>query len=535
MRQYEMYEIVLKGSAPEGSEASVDVSAVISHNGQKKQVRGFYAGNGVYKIRFLPEESGLYSWKVTGRLSAEGSAEAEPAAEGEHGIVRASGEHYAYEDGTWFYPFGTTVYALAHQTDELMDQTIDTIAHSPFNKVRMCVFPKHYNYNHNEPAYYAFRSEKPEEEESAGEAAKKYGVWNPDHPDFRFWDAFEDKIFRLGRLGVQVDLILFHPYDRWGFASMSMEKNLTYLDYLLRRFAAIPNLWWSMSNEYDLTPAKSLDDWHTLEEYVAANDPYRHLISSHNCFHFYDASRPAITHDSLQVKVVNMVASERARLHKPVMIDECCYEGNLAEYWGSISGKEMTSRFWQAVTTGGYCTHGETFLDKDADEDSAIVWWAKGGRLTGESPKRIAWLRRLVESFKAPIDPVVSKWDVLKAAPAEKLQTLAAQMPESTAIMLRAMSCMTEAEKVLMNAGEFGYEGHVDDRIFLWYLNRQTFGRFQIELPEDGRYKVEVLDTWNMTRETVAEDVSGNYKVTLPGREYMAILATRMDHLTSTR
>ena len=63
MRQYEMYEIVLKGSAPEGSEASVDVSAVISHNGQKKQVRGFYAGNGVYKIRFLPEESGLYSWQ----------------------------------------------------------------------------------------------------------------------------------------------------------------------------------------------------------------------------------------------------------------------------------------------------------------------------------------------------------------------------------------------------------------------------------------------------------------------------------------
>ena len=29
------------------------------------------------------------------------------------------------------------------------------------------------------------------------------------------------------------------------------------------------------------------------------------------------------------------------KYHKPVLYDECCYEGNLPETWGSISGKEM--------------------------------------------------------------------------------------------------------------------------------------------------------------------------------------------------
>ena len=103
-----------------------------------------------------------------------------------HGPVRACGTHLRHADGTWFYSFGTTIYALAHQSQALMDETFDTLAHSPFNKVRLCVFPKHYNYNHNNPQYY----------------------------------AFEDKLLRLMDLGIEADLILFHPYDRWGFANM---------------------------------------------------------------------------------------------------------------------------------------------------------------------------------------------------------------------------------------------------------------------------------------------------------------------------
>lgn len=54
-----------------------------------------------------------------------------------HGMVRAVGTHFEYEDGTVFHPFGTTVYALAHQEEDLIRQTLDSLKNSPFNKVRM--------------------------------------------------------------------------------------------------------------------------------------------------------------------------------------------------------------------------------------------------------------------------------------------------------------------------------------------------------------------------------------------------------------
>ena len=56
----------------------------------------------------------------------------------------------------FYYPFGTTVYALAHQEESIIEETLDTLKNSPFNKVRMCVFPKHCQYNNNEPRFYPF-------------------------------------------------------------------------------------------------------------------------------------------------------------------------------------------------------------------------------------------------------------------------------------------------------------------------------------------------------------------------------------------
>lgn len=91
-----------------------------------------------------------------------------------------------------------------HQNSALIDETMQTLARAPFNKIRLCVFPKHYRYNTNEPEYYPFRR-RPD------------GSWDVDHPDFVFWDQFEERLRELFSVGIQVDLILFHPYDRWDF------------------------------------------------------------------------------------------------------------------------------------------------------------------------------------------------------------------------------------------------------------------------------------------------------------------------------
>lgn len=157
--------------------------------------------------------------------------------------------------GAPYIPFGTTVYALISQDDALVEQTLQSLAAAPFNKLRLCVFPKDYDYNHNEPPLYAF-------------ACREDGSWDTSRPSIAFYQRLERILRRIAALGIQLDLILFHPYDRWGFAAMPQADNFRYLDYLLRRLSAMPEIWWSLANEYDLCmPKKTLADWEALEAF----------------------------------------------------------------------------------------------------------------------------------------------------------------------------------------------------------------------------------------------------------------------------
>ena len=74
----------------------------------------------------------------------------------------------------------------------------------------------------------------------------------------------------------------------------------------------------------------------------------------------------------------------RDRYRKPVIYDECRYEGDLKDSWGNLTAREMVQRFWLGTLSGCYVGHGETYKHpKD------ILWWSKGGVLHGQSPKRI--------------------------------------------------------------------------------------------------------------------------------------------------
>lgn len=80
---------------------------------------------------------------------------------------------------------------------------MESLERAPFNKVRFCAFPKHYDFNHNEPPVYAF-------ERNAD------GGWDVTRPCFAFWERLEAVLARMGKKGIQADLILFHPYSACG-------------------------------------------------------------------------------------------------------------------------------------------------------------------------------------------------------------------------------------------------------------------------------------------------------------------------------
>ena len=60
-------------------------------------------------------------------------------------------------------------------------------------------------------------------------------------------------------MGIQADVILFHPYDagHWGFDNMGAENDDRYLRYMIARLGAYRNVWWSLANEWDyFTPKR---------------------------------------------------------------------------------------------------------------------------------------------------------------------------------------------------------------------------------------------------------------------------------------
>ena len=480
---YGRLEIVIDG--PEHGNPFVDVDltatfvledAADATKRVERVVGGFYDGDGRYLLRFYADKAGTWSFVTSSNarsldgLSGSFDCDAEPAS---NGIVRVADTfHFAHDDGSRHSPLGTTAYVWNHQPLPLQEKTLRTLATAPFTKLRMCVFPKAYLFNSNEPELFPF----------VGSVAEG---WDTTRFDTRYWQQLDRQIDALADLGIQADLILFHAYDRWGFSNLGAVADDRYVAYLVRRLQAHATVWWSLANEYDLLASKSVDDWERLATVVVANDPNGHLLSIHNCGDFYDYSRPWITHASVQRIDVYRTAENtdawRERWGKPVVIDECAYEGDIDQGWGNITGQEMIRRFWEGAVRGGYVGHGETYLNEREE-----LWWSKGGELIGTSPSRVEFLASvLAEAPGGILNPVRSEWDVPWAG--------------------------------------------IDGEFYLLYLG---FGQSQyrniIAPPtlSGAGYLVDVIDTWNMTIDRLPGEYSGYFTVPLPARQYLAIRLT---------
>ena len=501
MRKIEIYEI-FELCTEDCDNAGPQVS--FKNGNSSVVVKGFF-DNGRYTVRFMPRSEGVWRYElVCGNARTSGEFLCVPTTSNNHGPVVADGFHFKYADGKRYLPVGTTCYAWIHQTKEMMAQTLDTLAKSPFNKVRMCVFPKHMPFNNNEPELFPFHK-KPD------------GGWDVANPNEEFWRHLEDGIKKLCGMGIEADLILFHPYDRWGFAKLSKEDSLAYLDYCIRRLSAFRNIWWSLANEYDLVPGRTTADWDAFGEKIATADPYNHMLSNHNCFTVYP-KRDWMTHCSIQAiesDNVKSVIDWRKGYNLPVIVDECGYEGDIEFAWGNISAFEMVNRFWVCNVLGAYCTHGETFFREDG-----VLWWAKGGKLYGESAGRISFMKDIMDRL-GNLDP---------------LGSLFSFNPNDSSYddnfehnhFFSTINALPEHKRRQVLLGFEPIAGCNDD-YRIHYFARTCRAYLDAKLPENGKYKVEIIDVWEMTVETAIDEASGALRVKLPGKEGVAVLISRLD------
>jgi len=501
VEQWGVFEVALAGPTNGNPFTDVSLSAHFTQGSTDIVANGFYNGDGVYRVRFMPPTPGGWHYQTvssSGELNGKtGDFTVMPPSVGNHGPVRvAHTYHFAWADGTPYWELGTTCYAWIHQPEALQEETLQTLANAPFNKLRMCIFPKHYAWNTNDPTLYPF----------IGQANTNWDFtrFNP-----AFFQLLDRRVLDLQKLGIEADLILFHPYDEghWGFDRMPAAADDRYLHYVVARLAAYRNVWWSLANEWDFMKEKQESDFVRFGEIITHDDPYHHLLSIHNGAKIFNNTLPWITHASIQngIAVESAASAELYRdvYRKPVVYDEVKYEGDIPQRWGRLSAQELVFRCWNGTVAGTYMGHGETYVSPDN-----VIWWSKGGVLKGQSPARLAFLK-----------------NILASAPAEGLEPVARwQNPEY--------------------AGQSG-------KYYLVYLGKEQPANWKFWLPKstttDGvaltngmKFTVSVLDTWNMTVTPVPgvfttkkaddyyyADKSGR-SIPLPGRPYQAIRIERV-------
>ncbi len=436
-------------------------------------VKGFYDGNDVYKIRFMPSKMGVWGYSTYSpnkMLIKTGTFSCVAASSENHGPVRVDDTFYfAYSDNKIYHPIGTTIYGWLEYDSTIQKQTIETLKKSPFNKVRFKILGP--NVNGAKQAILPFKLVN---------GKIDYSNINP-----TYFQAIESGIIRLGEFGIEADLITLHPYDAETVPNegMTMNNIYDYLDYIIARFGVFRNVWWT-TNEFDLLKGKSMNDWDKILNYIKENDPYHHLISNHNSDSIrYDHSKSWISHVSLQAESWWEAQPLREKYLKPVIFDELCYEGDGDNRTIALEGEVLTHRFWLLTVNGAFGTHGEAIINPK----TGFWFFGDGGELLGNSFKQLETLKKVIETAPGHLKPISFNW------------------------RLSNILC------------------GIENKYYLYYFGEYQNKTWQFEeLPENGKFHLELIDTRTGNITSIPGDFKKHDKIKLPGKSYMAMVLQRI-------
>ncbi|HKG06100.1 MAG TPA: DUF4038 domain-containing protein [Pedobacter sp.] len=285
--RYDIYEfkVVSKVSQVGNPFLDVGLSGVFtSPSGKKIRIDGFYDGGDIWKLRFSPNERGIWSYVLKGEQFSyvkQGKLNCTPSSsQGFIGIHPKNPYSFAYHSGLPFFPMGDTSYGLYDDspvTPELRNAYLATRRSQSFNFIRMEVGHS-YSRAAKDPAYWAW----------GGTAA------NPDLDRFNpaFFKGFDQLLLQMRQQGMNAELILLNFY-RPPFTdpkSWTPAREKQWLRYLIARYSAFSNIFlWTISNEYETHPdgAYRLDnpaDVNWIREtaaFIKEKDPYQHLVTVH--------------------------------------------------------------------------------------------------------------------------------------------------------------------------------------------------------------------------------------------------------------
>lgn len=157
VEKWGVFELTVPGKQEKNPFTDYEIHGIFYHKRETVSVNGFYDGDGIYRIRFMPSYEGVYTYEVSGSFSPQtfsGQFCAIPPTKNNHGPVRTTDQFYfKYQDGKPHHSCGTTCYAFALQKPEIISQTFEELKKGYFNKMRFCLMPKHYDFCLQDPPF----------------------------------------------------------------------------------------------------------------------------------------------------------------------------------------------------------------------------------------------------------------------------------------------------------------------------------------------------------------------------------------------
>lgn len=496
-----IFELAIPCREDDARYANAGLTGVFSKGDRQFHAAGFYDGKGAVRIRFMPDEEGVWSFLLEGSAIATERKTGEflclAQAANSRGPVQVIGTtHFAYADGKAFIPFGTTVEAWHLQSDELRAKTLRTLAASPFNKARMSMIPQTAaavttaattvattvattaaTTAANTVAEASIAS--PFAYNAAGEIdANRY---NP-----LYFDRLEACIASLEQIGVQAELVLLPgQYAACGGLQLTPQQEERYLRYAVSRLSAYSNVWWTMADLGDAALGDGAPfqdkDWRPAFRVLRESDYGHHLCTIHGTRQAFDWGMPSLTHISLRHEEPAICSYFTLQYEKPVILDHVGHEGTGPDQLRALTADELVSRVWEGLARGGYVTHGESLSTADG-----ASWSTHGGELQGESIGRIAFLQQLLTDAPDFLTYSRVRHDV------------------------STLEC--------------------SDEYYLPYFgaHRCTSRPF---LVKNGEFAVDLIDTWNMTIERLGDSYQDRFEIKLPGKLYYALRLQKVREL----
>ncbi|MBC7328046.1 DUF5060 domain-containing protein [bacterium] len=339
-----------------------DVSLIgeFTHEESKKlyKVNGFYDGGLLWKIRFMPDREGKWRYKIyfsdAKDKPYEGSFLCLPSKiKGPLTVYQNNKIWFAYADGTPFYMFAfeaTDVDVLADLG--ILEQTLDFLQKQGFNTI---VGP------------HIGLSEIP------GIGYRAPWVYTGKEFDFsrydlRFWKNMDKVLFSLKKRGM-----FLVPFSIFGGTNdvpkMPQKEWENFIRYWTARWSGFYNATFQPFSEWEegFSPKEVLQ----ILSLLKANDPWKRLASVHSWDYSKKATEicraNAYDYFTLQDKLTdwnywkykNVMDEIRKVVEKPILAQECIWEGNFYQEEAGLDVENMRRASWTIILSGAYLTYGD--------------------------------------------------------------------------------------------------------------------------------------------------------------------------------